>query len=34
MAGKRAKYEKLHKSQRIWYINPLINEVDEAISYI
>jgi hypothetical protein len=34
MTGKRANNEKLHKSQRMWYINFLINEVDEAISYI
>jgi hypothetical protein len=27
----RAKNEKLHKSQRMWYINSLKNEVDEAI---
>jgi hypothetical protein len=36
MTGKHAKNEKLHKSQRMWYIhvNSLRNEVDEAISYI
>jgi hypothetical protein len=34
MRDKRAKNEKLHKSQRMWYINSLKNEVDETILFI